>query len=173
MFIKDGGRDIMASVKPERDDGSRIPWRDIANAAPGSTLHNQMVDMANDVRRHGDTMIFTFHHEPEQVNNQVHGNSDDFKAAFRKMHDVFEQQGATNARFTWVMTSWAFQVGDFNPNDRRVADKWYPGDDVVDYISVQEYNWFDCRDSEPWQSFEEGLEPVSYTHLTLPTIYSV
>ena len=159
-WARDGGRQLMASVKPKRNNGQEVRWSDIANAQPGSKIHNEMVALASGVKRYGDTMILGFHHEPEHAKNQSFGTSADFKAAFRKLHDVFEQEGVRNVRFAWIMTAWSFEVGDIRPDDRRIAEKWYPGDDVVDYISVQEYNWATCRDNnDSWESLEAGLEP--------------
>ena len=50
-------------------------------------------------------------------------------------------------------------------------------DGVVDYddvlVIISRTN-FDPHNDEEWQSIWEGYNgPVSYTHLTLPTIYSV
>ena len=159
-WARDGDRQLMASVKPKRNNGQEVRWSDIANAQPGSKIHDEMLALASGVKRYGDTMILGFHHEPEHAKNQSFGTSDDFKAAFRKLHDVFEQEGVRNVRFAWIMTAWSFEVGDIHPNDRRIAEKWYPGDDVIDYISVQEYNWATCRDNnDQWESLEAGLEP--------------
>ena len=159
-WIRDGDRELMASIKPQRENGQEVEWRAIATAQPGSKIHNEMVALAQGVKSYGDSMILGFHHEPEHAKNQSFGDSDDYKAAFRKLHDVFDSQNVTNVRFAWIMTAWSFEVGDIRPDDRRVADRWYPGDDVVDYISVQEYNWATCRDNnDTWESLEAGLEP--------------
>ena len=125
-WVKDNDRDLLVSIKAQRNNGSVIKWRDIANAQPGSTLYEDMQELASGVRRHGDSMTVIFHHEPEASTNSVFGNNEDFKAAFRKLHSVFEAEGANNAEFAWVMTNWAFAVGDFRPDDPRVADRWYP-----------------------------------------------
>ena len=89
-------------------------------------------------------MIVTFHHEPEAGPNTAYGNNEDFKAAFRKFVEVFRAEGATNVSFAWTMTHWAFEVGDSRPSDRRRAAIWYPGDDVVDFIAGDPYNWNNC-----------------------------
>ena len=160
-WVKDNDRDLLVSIKAQRDNGAVIKWRDIANAQPGSTLYKDMQRLASGVSRHGDSMTVIFHHEPEAGTNSAYGNNEDFKAAFRKLHNVFEAEGANNAQFAWVMTNWAFAVGDIRPDDPRVADRWYPGDDVVDFIGADPYNWNNCRNSttEPWRSLEEIIEP--------------
>ncbi len=159
-WIRDGDRQMMVSVKPQRSNGQEVRWGSIASAQPGSKIHDEIVALANGLKDFDDTVIMGFHHEPEHKKNLGFGTSTEYRAAFRKIHDVFAQQGVSNVRFAWIMTAWSFEVGDIRPDDRRIADKWYPGDDVVDYISVQEYNWATCRDNnDTWESLEDGLEP--------------
>jgi len=113
-------------------------------AGRGFALWNDMADLADGARRFGQPMIVTFHHEPEAGPNTAYGNNEDFKAAFRKFVEVFRAEGATNVSFAWTMTHWAFEVGDSRPSDRRRAAIWYPGDDVVDFIAGDPYNWNNC-----------------------------
>ena len=160
-WVRDGGRDLTVSVKPVRANGSIIRWADIANAQPGSTIYREIQEMANDLRRFGAPVIFNFHHEPERGNNTQYGSSTDFRNAFRQVHAIFDAEGATNVQHAVVLTEWGFEVGDVFPNDRRRAELWYPGDDVVDIIGSDEYNWNGCRGdgNDPWISLEADLAP--------------
>ena len=87
----------MLSVKAKRLNGTIIPWRDIANAAPGSALYNQTVSWATRVKTFGAPTYFTFHHEPEAASNLNNGVDADFIAAWRKVVGVFRGQAVTNA----------------------------------------------------------------------------
>jgi len=162
VWSRDGGRELMLSVKPQREDGSIVTWAQIASAQPGSRIYGEMQDLARGVRSYGDPMIFGFHHEPEQGENTRFGTSTEFKAAFRKMHSVFTREGVTNVHWAWIMTEWSFEVGDFRTGDRREAKLWYPGDDVVDLIASDTYNWNNCRGntSDPWRTLEDDLAPL-------------
>lgn len=161
-WTKDGGRDLFLSIKPQRQNGQVVTWQQVANAQPGSQVYREMQALARGVRSYGSPMIFGFHHEPEQNENQKFGTSDDFRAAYRKVHAVFTAEGATNVQWAWIMTEWAFEVETIRPNDRRVADRWYPGDDVVDLISSDTYNWNNCRGNttDPWRTLEDDLAPL-------------
>lgn len=160
-FIRDGGRELAISVKPTRNNGTDIRWAEIANAQPGSTLYRDIQNMADALNRYGAPVIFTFHHEPEQNANTKFGTADEFRAAFRKIHSIFDAEGVDNVRHSVVLTEWSFEVGDFFPDDRRRAELWYPGDDVVDIIGSDEYNWNGCRNDgrDPWISLEDDIEP--------------
>ena len=153
-WIVDGDRQLMLSIKPIRDNGNKISWRSIANAKPGSRLHNEMVELARDVRNLDGDVWIAFHHEPEAGNFEDYGNSGDFIAAWRKIHGVFEQQNA-DAEWVWTMTAWSFNVKD---SDKRAAEKWYPGDAFVDYLGADAYNWNQCRNQrETWSELEASL----------------
>ncbi len=162
-WARDGGRELMMTFVAERNNGQVIPWRNIANAQPGSTLYREIQELASGVRRFGVPVIVGFHHEPERGVNQEFGTAEEFKGAYRKIHQIFEAEGATNAQWAWIMGEWAFAVGEIRPNDRRRAELWYPGDDVVDYITSDDYNWNNCRPgttTDPWISMREDLGPL-------------
>ena len=144
--VLEDGRTMLISVRSKRRNGSLVNWRQIANAQPGSQLHNEMVAWAKSMREanpNGD-IWFTFQHEPEITENLNNGNNADFKAAWRKFVSIMRANNA-NVKFAWIMSSWAYEV---NSSDRRSAGKWYPGDDVVDYIGADPYNWSNCREND-------------------------
>lgn len=150
-WIVDGGRRLMVSVKAKRENGEQIAWRSIANATAGSTIHNEMIALADGLKKLDGEVWFTFHHEPEGQTNVTYGKNDDFIAAWRKLHRVFEQRGV-DVQWVWTMTSWGHGV---RPADRRYAAKWYPGDNFVDMLGAGAYNWNYCRRAnEGWRELE-------------------
>lgn len=52
-------------------------------------------------------------------------NANEYKAAFKKIHDVFKQEGVTNCALVWQSCDKADQWKDINP--------FYPGDQYVDW----------------------------------------
>jgi len=170
-WVRDGGRQLLVSIKPKRNDGTKVRWPDIAAAQPGSRIYNEIVDQAQGAKRFGEPMVVGFHHEPEHKNNLSYGTSSDYRAAFRRVTQIYDSVGADNVSFAWIMTSWSFEVGDIHPTDRRRAPLWYPGDDVVDFISVQSYNWNNCRGgtNEPWESLQSNIEPFMRFARTHPS----
>ena len=163
----DGDRTLLVSVRAKKSNGTVIKWRDIADAPVGSDLHDKMVEWVDDIGSLGVPVWFTFNHEPETSANLSNGDSQDFIDAWRRFVDEFRARGVDNVEFAWIMTHWAFEV---NPSDRRAAEKWYPGDDYVDYIGSDAYNWGDCRDSsnDSWRSLEDTLEPQRQFGLAHP-----
>lgn len=156
-WVVDGERRLMISVKPKRKNGQEIPWSQIAAAEPGSKIYDEMVRLAQGAKGLDGEIWMTFHHEPEAKDRQTFGNSAEYKAAWRKIHDVFAAEGV-EAKWVWTMTSWSFEVAS---SDRRSAGKWYPGDPYVDYLGADPYNWNQCRGNtkETWTSLERIIAP--------------
>jgi hypothetical protein len=79
----------------------------------------------------------------------VNGNKPgQFVAAWRHVHDIFTQVGATNA--TWV---WCPNV-DFTKN-LTPLETLYPGDSYVDWTCLDGFNWGKTRNSAGWQTFAQ------------------
>lgn len=157
-WLLDTNHTLLLSVKAQRKNGQKISWRAIADARPGSKLHNEMTAWANGIKATGKKTYFIFHHEPEASTNTAHGGATEFKAAWRKIVDVFRARGVRNVEFLWTMTSWAFATSS---SDARYAEKWYPGDSYVDHIGGDPYNWYSCRSSSgAWTSLRQLIEPM-------------
>ena len=155
-WLRDTGHTVVLSVKPVRPGGTIIPWRNIANAASGTSLYNEIVAWAQGVKSFGAPLYFIFHHEPEASGNLPYGTATEFIAAWRKIVTVFREQGVTNARYLWTMTAYSFAVSE---SDRRAASKWYPGNGYVYGIAGDAYNWFNCT-TNTWRSLQQIIEPM-------------
>ena len=133
------------SVKA-RDAGGPISFSAIAAAAPGSALYADMVDQARQLKAYGGPVYFIFNHEVDATSSPSSGGPTAFVAAWRKLHQVYLAQGATNVSWVWTLTAWSFTTG--------AAGAYYPGDAYVDGIAADGYNWYKCRSSGgSWQSF--------------------
>ncbi len=157
-FLKSGKRLVVLSIKPIRADGTRIAWADLAEAQPGTALFEEMATWAKRVKKFGRPMYVTLHHEPETGDDKASGTTDDYVAAWRRFTTLIREHGGSNVRLMWIMTDRSFTVP---AADRQAAASWYPGDDAVDAIGVDAFNWFTCRDrDEGWRSAAELVEPA-------------
>jgi hypothetical protein len=77
------------------------------------------------------------------------GRNLEFLAAWRHVHDIFAAEGATNVKFVWCPNV------ESQPNTaaNRVA-AYYPGDDYVDYLALDGYNFARTLPKVQWRSFE-------------------
>ncbi len=72
----------------------------------------------------------------------AHGNSPkQYRAMWRRVHRIFEQEGATNVLWVWAPNNESFMEKGVVLND------YYPGDDVVDWVGFSGFNWGDTDSS--------------------------
>ena len=157
LWLRDTGHTLFFSVRAKRTNGAVVLWRDIAAAAPGSPLYQEIVGWATKIKGFGAPMYFAFNHEPEATASDANGTAAEFIAAWRKVIGVFREQNVTNATYVFITTGYAYRV-----TDERRADLWYPGDAYVDAIGEDDYNWSDCRPgvSTPWRSLQYIADPL-------------
>jgi mannan endo-1,4-beta-mannosidase len=80
----------------------------------------------------------------------VNGNkAGEYVAAWRHVHDIFTQVGATNATWTWCPNV-------DSANEFHDLASLYPGDEYVDWTSLDGYNWGGSR----WTSFKDLFGPT-------------
>ncbi len=74
---------------------------------------------------------------------------DKYIALYRRIHDIFREVGAANV-------NWVFCVNwEDVPKDNNSFLLYYPGNDYVDYIGLDGYNWGDTQSWSRWMSFSE------------------
>jgi glycosyl hydrolase family 26 len=71
-----------------------------------------------------------------------------FVGAWSRIHDIFRQEGADNV--VWV---WSPNAVDTPAEQWNHWTRYYPGDDYVDWVGMDGYNWGHADDSHTWQPF--------------------
>ena len=74
---------------------------------------------------------------------------EDLKLAWRYLHNMFKNAGIDDA-VDWV---WCANNVDVDSHDDITL--YYPGDDVVDWLSLDGYNWGSNYSFSSWKSFDE------------------
>lgn len=70
-----------------------------------------------------------------------------FIRAWRRARWIFATRGAWNAVWVWCPTAYAFREGE--------AQQYYPGDQYVDWVCADGYNWAPTRPGDSWRGFQE------------------
>jgi len=89
---------------------------------------------------------------------RVNGNVPaDYIPAWRHLHDIFVQEGATNVKWDWSPNvegdgSTVTPVNTFNT--------YYPGDAYVDYVGMDGYNWGTLYKTPEWTSFWQSFTDI-------------
>jgi len=82
----------------------------------------------------------------------------EFADAWRRMHDIFAEEGVDNV--TWV---WSINQESFPGTPENEYSAYYPGDEYVDWASVSGFNWGTSRKGLSWREFEElYAAPLAY-----------
>lgn len=125
------------------------------------TYDDYIRQYARDSKAWGQPYYLRFAHEMNgdwyPWGRGISGNTPaDYIAAWRHVHDIFREEGATNVR--WV---WSPNVADANSTPFAQV---YPGDNYVDWIGVVGYNWGASYSWSGWVSFAALFGP-SYAQL--------
>ncbi len=110
----------------------------------------------------GPIMIRPFHEmngEWYPWGGTVNGNKpSDVKKAWIHVHDIFEEEGATNV--TWV---WSINWESYPNTYANRFDAYYPGDEYVDWTSISGFNWGKTRTRPQGRSFTNiYTKPLAY-----------
>ena len=98
------------------------------------------------------TMYLRFAHEMNGTwfpwSPGVNGNtSSEFRSAWKRIHGIFQQEGATNVR--WVWSPYVNCVGCSS------FSSVYPGNAYVDWVALDGYNWGTTLSGSSWQSMAQ------------------
>jgi len=143
-------RTPVLSITPKKEDGTKLSWASIAAGDQDARIREQAAAVA----ALGVPVFLVFHHEPDMATG--YGSPAEYRDAWRHYVEVFRQQGVTNAAWTWVMTPTGFAANANTP-----AGDFYPGDDVIDWLALDPYNWYGCAPAVPtaWQSMAQAAGP--------------
>jgi hypothetical protein len=146
-------------------DGSVVRWATIASGNDDKYL----ISIARGFVALHSPSFFVFDAEPE-TNVGTRGTANDYVAAFRHIVAVFRAQKATNVAFVWATTGYAWQPAS---GQASLVKSTYPGDEVVDWISLDPYNFFysgqwhslsfEMNDWYSWATSVHPTKPLAFT----------
>jgi hypothetical protein len=86
---------------------------------------------------------------------------DDYIAMWQRVWIIFDQIGLDKSHIQWIWTVNASDHGDF------IAEDYYPGDEFVDWIGIDGYNFGKDYSWSDWRSPEMVFEPMRQRMQTL------
>ncbi len=90
---------------------------------------------------------------------KTYSTNKDFINAWRRVHEIFNDQGATNI-------IWVFSPNVDTPNSIDFIEL-YPGDEYVDWVALDGYNWGETQSWSSWHEFETIFSKSYYKMLKL------
>ncbi|HEX4417737.1 MAG TPA: hypothetical protein VH165_07550 [Kofleriaceae bacterium] len=119
---------------------SEAPWPAIANGDADAKL----AAIAAGYVALPAPVLCIFDQDPENTGGAL-GTPADYAAAYRHVVETFRTAGAANVQ-------WIFNLK--SPSFPDLADLYYPGDDVIDWLGTSAYN-FGVGDGGRWVSFAD------------------
>lgn len=149
------------------------PWVSLTDITSG--VHDDYLqNYASSAMQWGGEIRLRFAHEMIQDDDpSTYGwypwqdNPQEYKAAFQHVYNIFKQDvGADNVKFVWSP--------NHTVSDTAVLEKYYPGQQYVDWIGIDGYNWGYYTDNEPWgywASFDDIFYDIYQAIIQNPDIF--
>ncbi len=143
-----------------KDNGSTLVVTWMANGYNAQDLvdgkaDEYIRDYAKGVKAYGEEIWLRPLHEANGdwydwgVGKKDAGNTDaNVAEAFRHIVNIFREENVTNVKWVWTTNA-------SNQGSGTTLTGNYPGDDYVDYISIDGYNWGKCQSWSSWQTFSQ------------------
>ena len=143
-----------------KDNGSTLVVTWMANGYNAQDLVDGKVDeyirdYAKGVKNYGEEIWLRPLHEANGdwydwgVGKKDAGNTDaNVAEAFRHIVKIFREENVTNVKWVWTTNA-------SNQGSGTTLTGNYPGDEYVDYISIDGYNWGKCQSWSSWQTFSQ------------------
>lgn len=154
QHILDGTKDLYLR------DGRKVPVDEyIEEFAKGmcdvALLKGQPVLLRMMHEMNGHWFSWGISHENDQ--GQRPNTNESYKAAWKKIHDVFRDHCSSGVLFVWAINHFSVGTGTSFTGT-------YPGDDYVDWVGLDGYNW-GTNAYWGWQDFDTIFSP-SYCEVT-------
>jgi hypothetical protein len=102
--------------------------------------------LARDVAALGQPVLLRYAWGMDAAGRRTTRSGSAFVAAWRHVHQLFAARGV---RAFWV---WSPNADAF-AGARGGADQYWPGDDYVDWVGADGFNWGDCTVQSTWRDF--------------------
>jgi hypothetical protein len=118
--------------------GTTLTWRQIYEGGYDAAIDAAGARLAD----FGEPIFVAFDHEPED--EPAKGSDADYVRAYRHVVDRVRAAGADNVIWVWNMMGWSGHYSRY--------DDLYPGDDYVDWVGYDPYNFFACNGNPTWKT---------------------
>lgn len=126
----------------------QLGWKNIAS---GRYDESVIDPQARRIKAYGKTVFFSFDQEADFRIPEGAGTPEEYVAAYRHLHDRFRELGVTNVVWVWTVSGWL--------GNAATMKALYPGDAYVDWIGMDQYNYYLCHKSPDWLDFGRSQRP--------------
>ncbi|MET7292329.1 glycosyl hydrolase [Streptomyces griseoloalbus] len=121
-------------------------WKEIAAGELDASVIDVQAQRIKDYgERTGKKVFLSFDLEMD-TRTPDNGTPAEYVKAYRHIHDRFRELGVDNVVWTWIITGYL--------NHADLFERMYPGDEYVDWIGYNQYNYYRCHAAD-WLTFEQ------------------
>ncbi|WP_149179103.1 glycosyl hydrolase [Streptomyces sp. TRM49041] len=127
---------------------TQLGWKNIASGR----YDRDIIDpQARRIKAYGKRVFLSFDQETDFRIKEGAGTPEEFVAAWRHLHDRFRQLGVDNVVWVWTVSGYLGHAEQMK--------RLYPGDAYVDWIGMDQYNYYLCHNSTNWLDFDRSQRP--------------
>lgn len=128
---------------------TQLGWKNIASGKYDKEILDPQIRR---IKAYGKRVFFSFDQETDARIKEGAGIPEEFVAAYRHLHDRFRELGADNVVWVWTVSGYLGSAADMKA--------LYPGDEYVDWIAMDQYNYYQCHGTTvPWKDFLHSQRP--------------
>lgn len=155
-YVHDNNSINLLTLIFEKPDESGYNTAEINNGA----LDGYFANLANQLKswQNGSDVWIRIMHEVNGnwtswgVGDSTVNTNDSYKKAFQRVVTIFRDNGASNVKFI-------YNVNYESVGKNATFMGAYPGDEYVDYVSTDGFNWGTTKTWSKWKSFSELFDP--------------
>ncbi|MFJ8541076.1 glycoside hydrolase family 26 protein [Streptomyces sp. NPDC093586] len=127
---------------------TQLGWKNIASGRYDEEILDPQIRR---IKAYGKRVFLSFDQETDARIKEGAGTPEEFVAAYRHLHDRFRELGADNVVWVWTVSGYL--------GSARQMKALYPGDAYVDWIAMDQYNYYQCHDTTDWKDFLRSQQP--------------
>lgn len=153
-FIKNSGKMLMISWEPwNPDEGTQqgIDYlSEITNGAQDAYINSFIIS----IKEYAAPVVIRFGHEMNGDWYPWGNKQNEYKAAYIYLHNIFRENEVNNV-------SWLWSINSNSVPDEPITNvaKYYPGNEFVDIIGIDGFNYGTSQNQSSWRNFKEIFLP--------------
>ncbi|MFF9341085.1 glycoside hydrolase family 26 protein [Streptomyces sp. NPDC014773] len=128
---------------------TQLGWRNIASGRYDAEIIDPQIRR---VKAYGKKVFLSFDQEVDARIKEGAGTPAEYVAAYRHLHDRFRRLGADNVVWVWTVSGYLGMAEEMK--------RLYPGDRYVDWIGMDQYNYYRCHGTDTWRDFDASQRPT-------------
>lgn len=128
---------------------TQLGWKNIASGKYDASIIDPQ---ARRLKAYGKRVFFSFDQETDMRIKEGAGTPEEYVAAYRHLRERFERLGVRNVVWVWTVSGYL--------GNAEKMKALYPGDAYVDWIGMDQYNYFQCHKSPNWLDFDASQRPT-------------